>query len=110
MLEKKNLTFLVNVADIKTGNGFKVDIPGRPPIGVFRLGDDFFAIDDTCTHASFSLSEGMVFDGQVECPLHLGTFDIRTGAATGLPCITPVKTYPITVENGCIYADLGTAE
>jgi hypothetical protein len=42
MLEKKNLTFLVNIADVKTGNGFKVDIPGRLPISVFRLGDDFF--------------------------------------------------------------------
>ena len=110
MSKKKNLTFLANAADIKTGNGFKVDILGHLPIGVFRLGDDFFAIDDTCTHANYSLSEGMVFDGQVECPLHAGTFDIRTGAATGFPCIIPVKTYPITVENGRIYADLGTAE
>jgi nitrite reductase/ring-hydroxylating ferredoxin subunit len=80
------------------------------PLAYFAWVTIFFAIDDTCTHANYSLSEGMIFDGQVECPLHAGTFDIRTGAATGLPCVIPVKTYPITVDNGRICADLGAAE
>ena len=110
MSEKKNLTFLANTADVKTENGYQVIIPGRPPIGVFNLGDNFYAIDDTCTHGNFSLCEGEVFDGKVECSLHAGAFDIRTGTPTDYPCVVPLRTYPITIEDGKIYADLGTAE
>lgn len=110
MSEKSKLTYLADAADVKTENGFQVKIMGRPPIGVFNLGDNFYAIDDTCTHGNFSLCEGLIFDGQVECALHAGAFDIRTGAATDLPCVIPLKTYPVTVEDGKIYADLGAAE
>lgn len=110
MSEQNNLTFLANIADIPADSGFQVKIPGRPPVGIFKLDDEFFAIDDTCTHGNFSLSEGLIFDGQVECSLHAGAFDIRSGEATDLPCVIPLKTYPVTVKDGKIYADLGEAE
>lgn len=110
MSEQKNLTYLVDAADVKTENGLQVIIPGYPPIAVFHLGDNFFATNDTCTHGNFSLCEGEIFDGQVECALHAGAFDIRTGEPTEYPCIIPLKTYPVTVEDGKIYADLGAAE
>ena len=110
MSEEKNLTYLVDTVDVPVESGYQVKIPGRPPIGVFRLGDNFYAIDDTCTHGNFSLCEGLIFDGQVECSLHAGAFDIRTGEATEIPCVIPLKTYPVTVKDGKVYADLGNAE
>jgi len=69
-------------------------------IAVFRVGDELFALHDLCTHERVPLSEGFVEDGCVECPLHQGLFDLRTGAARKAPCVTPVQAYPVQVAEG----------
>ncbi|MNG39850.1 Ferredoxin CarAc [compost metagenome] len=45
-----------------------------------------------------------------ECPWHGGTFDIRTGESLSFPCVLPVKVYPVSVEDGNVYLDLGAGE
>ena len=72
-------------------------IAGGVAIAVFRQGDEFFALRDLCTHEVAPLSEGFIEDGCVECPLHQGMFDLRTGEAVKEPCIEPVQTYPVRV-------------
>ncbi|CAG2157603.1 Anthranilate 1,2-dioxygenase ferredoxin subunit [Cupriavidus yeoncheonensis] len=69
-------------------------------IAVFRVGEELFALHDLCTHERVPLSEGFVEDGCVECPLHQGLFDLRTGEARKAPCTTPVQTYPVQVSEG----------
>ncbi len=79
-----------------------VEVDGRR-IGVFRLGDTFYAIDEMCTHADASLCEGDIVGGEVMCPLHMATFDLATGACTGPPATEDVATYPVRVtEDGAI--------
>ena len=48
-------------------------------IAVFNVDGEFYAIDDTCSHAEASLSEGEVFDCIVECPLHGAEFNLTPG-------------------------------
>jgi 3-phenylpropionate/trans-cinnamate dioxygenase ferredoxin component len=81
-------------------------IPVKPPVAVFRLDDGFFAIDDTCTHALSSLSEGYIEDGTVECEFHFAKFDIRSGKALTPPAVTPLGSYPVAVRDGIVYVDL----
>jgi nitrite reductase/ring-hydroxylating ferredoxin subunit len=81
-------------------------IPVKPQVAVFRLGDGFFATDDTCTHALSSLAEGYIEDGTVECEFHFAKFDIRTGKALTPPAVTPLVTYPVAVRDGIVYVDL----
>lgn len=69
-------------------------------IAVFRVGEELFALHDLCTHERVPLSEGFVEDGCVECPLHQGLFDLRTGEPRKAPCVTPVQTYPVRVADG----------
>ncbi|WP_206996380.1 anthranilate 1,2-dioxygenase ferredoxin subunit AndAb [Trinickia mobilis] len=69
-------------------------------IAIFRMGDELFALHDLCTHETAPLSEGFVEDGCVECPLHQGLFDLRTGEARKAPCEKPVQTYPIRIAAG----------
>jgi naphthalene 1,2-dioxygenase system ferredoxin subunit len=45
--------------------------------------------------------------GEIECPLHAGRFEIKTGKATAPPCIDNVKTYPVRVEGDEIQVNLG---
>jgi nitrite reductase/ring-hydroxylating ferredoxin subunit len=75
-------------------------------IAVFNLDGAFFAIDDICTHAFASLSEGYVEDSCVECPLHAGLFDIKTGKAQGVPVTEDVATYPVRVDGEDIYVEV----
>lgn len=73
---------------------------GGTPVAVFRLADELYALHDLCTHGHARLSEGYVEDGCVECPLHQGLFDIRSGAPRCAPVTEAVRTYPIRIVDG----------
>ena len=79
---------------------------GDIQIAIFNLAGAFYATDDVCTHAYASLSEGYVEDGCVECPLHAGLFDIKTGKALSLPVVEDIKTYPVRTEGENIYVEV----
>lgn len=75
-------------------------VAAQKPVALFRLGDEMFALHDLCTHGHARLSEGFVEDGCVECPLHQGLFDIRTGTPRCAPVTEAVCSYPIRVVDG----------
>jgi 3-phenylpropionate/trans-cinnamate dioxygenase ferredoxin component len=64
------------------------------------------AINDTCSHAEVSLSEGEVEDCTIECWLHGSRFDLRTGEPTALPAIRPVAVYPVTIDGDDVLVDV----
>ncbi len=72
---------------------------------VARNGDEFFALQDLCSHAAVALSEGEVADCQIECWLHGSRFDLRTGKPTGLPATEPVSVFPVDVRADGVYVD-----
>ena len=88
--------------DLPDGEALRITPAGAPPIAIFNVEGEFFAIDDTCTHQDASLSEGWVENCAVECPLHTACFDLRTGAALGAPAKIPVRTHAVHVEAGVI--------
>ena len=67
---------------------------------------DSYALDDMCTHAEASLSEGEVYDCKIECPLHGAEFDIKTGQAVTPPATKDVKTYDVIEKDGWVYVTL----
>ena len=77
-------------------------VAGNKPIAVFRLGEEIFALHDLCTHGHARLSEGFVENGCVECPLHQGLVDIRTGAPQCAPIVEAVHTYPVRINEGSV--------
>jgi naphthalene 1,2-dioxygenase system ferredoxin subunit len=83
-----------------------VVIDGRE-IALYDFEGQVFATDDICTHAYAKLSDGWFDKGEIECPLHAGRFDARTGKATAPPCVDDIKTYPVRVEGGEIRVKLG---
>ncbi len=94
------------ISDIAPGEAttLKVD----PPVAVFHVEGSFYAIDDTCTHETYSLAEGYIQGTQVECALHLAKFDLKTGAALCLPATVGVRTYPVKTENEQVFVDLSS--
>jgi 3-phenylpropionate/trans-cinnamate dioxygenase ferredoxin subunit len=67
---------------------------------------DIHAVDDTCSHASVSLTEGEVDGCTVECWLHGSRFDLRTGRPTSLPAIKPIAVYPVQIQDGTVLVDV----
>ena len=67
---------------------------------------DIHAIDDTCSHANVSLSEGDVEAGEIECWLHGSRFDLRSGRPTGLPAITPIAVYPVKLDGDDVFVSV----
>lgn len=85
--------------DFPDGSSWPVRVGGQD-VAVFRLGEELHALADRCSHGLARLSDGYVEDDCVECPLHQGTFDIRSGAARCAPATEPVRTFPVRVVAG----------
>ncbi|MDW5615145.1 bifunctional 3-phenylpropionate/cinnamic acid dioxygenase ferredoxin subunit [Mycolicibacterium sp. D5.8-2] len=77
-----------------------------PPVAVFLVDDEYFATDDTCTHAQSSLADGFIEGQTVECEFHFAKFCLRTGAALTPPAVVPLAIYPVEVSNGMVRVDL----
>jgi nitrite reductase/ring-hydroxylating ferredoxin subunit len=82
---------------------------GRVDIGIYRLGDEFYALDDICTHAYAMMTDGYVDDGQIECPLHGACFDIKTGKALTAPASIDLRPYQIKIEGDQILVGVPNA-
>lgn len=93
------------VADLPAGEATTLNI--EPAIAVFNTAGDFYAIDDTCTHDTYSLADGYVEGTEVECALHFAKFDVTTGEALCLPARLGVRTYPVKTEDDQIFVDVG---
>ena len=100
------LVKVVEKKDIAPGSSTAVEVRGQK-VAVFNVDGTFYAIGDTCTHEEYSLCEGELWEMSVECPRHGSRFDVRTGQVTGLPAVIPAKTYPVTVQNGDVYLEVG---
>jgi 3-phenylpropionate/trans-cinnamate dioxygenase ferredoxin component len=81
---------------------------GRYDVAIARHGDEFFAVQDLCSHAAVALSEGEVEECTVECWLHGSRFDLRTGKPTGLPATEPVATFAVDIRADGVYVDTTT--
>ena len=73
---------------------------------IYRIEDGYFATDGICSHEAVHLEDGLVIDGEIECPMHQGIFDIKSGKAISPPACEDLKTYPIKVENDLIYINI----
>lgn len=98
---------LCDKADVEPGTAKRFDVSGHR-IAVVRIGDDFYAIGDTCSHADFSLSEGDVYcdEREIECWKHGSTFSLETGEPQNLPAVTPVPTYKLDTTGDEVKVEL----
>jgi 3-phenylpropionate/trans-cinnamate dioxygenase ferredoxin component len=94
-----------SVSDVLSGATLAVEVEGTN-VAVVRDGEDWYAIDDECSHAAIPLSEGDVEGCEIECWLHGSRFDLRTGKPSGPPATDPVAVYPVKVEGEDVLVDV----
>lgn len=81
------------------------DFNGRE-YAIYHTRGGFFASDGMCTHEEEPLADGMMIDNVIECPLHQGRFDVRTGKALSAPACVDLQTYSVQVHDGDIYVQI----
>ena len=96
---------VASVDDIAPGERLSV-ILQEVPLLLIRVGDQFFAIEDVCTHDGFPMTEGPLEGTEITCPRHGARFDVTTGKALCFPAVEPVRTCEIEVREGKILVKL----
>lgn len=82
-------------------------IAAHRPIAIYRLTDGVYATDAICTHGNANLCGGFIEDdGSIECPLHQGRFDIRSGRALCEPLEQDLAVHPVKLEGGRVWVQL----
>jgi nitrite reductase/ring-hydroxylating ferredoxin subunit len=92
-------------ADIAPGSVKSFDI-GDQKVAVYNLDGTFYATDAICTHAFADLADGILEGEIIECTLHFGAFNVKTGKAVQAPCFTDLKTFKTEVRDGQVFVDL----
>lgn len=91
--------------DIGDGSVIEVGVGGQA-IALYRVEGVLYATDNICTHAFACLHEGYLDGHGIECPLHQGIFDIRTGEPLEGPVDEPLKTFPVKSEGDDILVEI----
>jgi nitrite reductase/ring-hydroxylating ferredoxin subunit len=85
-------TLIVDVEELEPGGLLPVKV-GERKVLVCRVGDEYFAIENFCPHATVPLSRGRLDDCVLECPFHGGKLDVRSGRPVRHPIRRPVATF-----------------
>lgn len=108
MTEKtRKFQTVAKVGDLQPGEMMYVDV-GDEFVCLINMDGEIHAINDTCTHEDASLSDGTIIGDEIECPLHGGAFDIRTGAPTNFPVVVAVETYGVRIDGDDIQIEVPT--
>jgi len=91
--------------ELSPGSGKVVDADGRS-IALFNVEGAFHAIENTCTHRGGPLGEGALIGESVTCPWHGANFNVKTGAVTGPPAGTGVRSFVVKVEGNDVLVEL----
>ena len=88
---------VAKTSDLPEGKIMLVEV-GDERILLSNIGGSFYAIGEVCPHAEGPLSDGVVEEGEVECPWHGSRFDLKTGEVTASPADEAVLRYAVRIE------------
>ncbi len=91
------------VGEIPEGSAIAVRVKDRE-IALYHVEEGgFYATENVCTHEYAQLSEGWLEGYEIECPLHAGRFDVRTGKALCPPVEENVRTCEVRIRDGDVF-------
>lgn len=96
---------VATTSELDEDEAMQIVVEGKE-IALINLGGELFALDDICTHAYASMSDGYIEGDCIECPLHGAQFEIKTGKAVTPPATEDLASYGVKVEDGDVYIGL----
>lgn len=96
-----------SVTDLADGEARRFELGGLA-VAVVRIGTDWFAIEDRCSHQDVPLSDGEVLPDtcEIECPKHGSCFSLRTGEVDTLPATKPVAAFVVRIDGADVYVEV----
>lgn len=95
----------LSAGDLRTDDVIGVVVGGRD-IAIYSVGDEVYATDNICTHGQARLCDGFLDGHEIECPLHQGKFDVRSGQPTCEPVTVAVRSYPVRIDGQRVFLQL----
>ena len=89
---------VARVEDLQPGT-IKTVRAADEQIALARVGDEFYALQNSCAHLKGPLGEGRLADCVVSCPWHGWQYDVRTGTNV-FDLAIEITTYEVLVEDG----------
>jgi len=99
-------TAVAALDDFAASDAIAVVVAGKE-IAIYLVDGAVFATANRCTHGDARLCDGWVEGHEIECPLHQGRFDVRSGAATAAPAEVALATWPARIVDGRVELQLG---
>jgi nitrite reductase/ring-hydroxylating ferredoxin subunit len=106
MSNDQNWVTVAQLSELGEGDIKGVEI-GDTLIALYNVGGEIHATDNICTHAFALLSDGWLDGDVIECPLHAGRFEVKTGKALGPPVDQNIKVFPVRVVGNDIQVMAG---
>lgn len=100
-----NWVRIAPINEIQPGDRLITEVDGYF-IAIFNVNDEFFCIEDVCTHDGGPVAEGDLDEYAIACPRHGARFDIRTGKVLSFPAVVPVSTFPVKLEADAVHVDI----
>lgn len=95
----------LSAGDLPTDDVTGVIVAGRD-IAIYTVGSQVYATDNLCTHGHARLCDGFLDGHEIECPLHQGKFDVRSGQPACEPVTEPLRSYPVKIDGQRVYVQL----
>lgn len=102
MSENQSLMAIAKVGELKPNEMKPVEVNGQRLLLVFAQ-DEYFVVDEMCSHEDYSLALGCIKGKKIKCSLHGSYFDLNTGEALDEPADEPIACYLVEVKDGVIY-------
>ena len=105
-MPKDHFYTAVSATDDIAEKGFSCFSVAGTAVAICRFKNEYFALENSCSHALSAFDGGRLRGYRIICPLHGAAFDIRDGSATGAPAKQAIRTFPLRIVDGMIEVDV----
>jgi 3-phenylpropionate/trans-cinnamate dioxygenase ferredoxin subunit len=93
---------VAEVNELADGGRKSIVVDDRPALLV-RIGSQYYAFEDVCTHDGQPLTDGPIHGNEITCPRHGARFDMTTGKALCMPATEPIATFQVEARKDGVY-------
>ena len=86
---------------LMNGENSVIDVDGTE-VAVFKIDDQFYAIEDVCSHDGTEIASGELDGDEIICPRHGARFCVKTGAVKSAPAYEDIHSYPVRIVDGMV--------
>ena len=90
-----------NENSLMNGENSVIDVDGTD-VAIFKIDDEFFAIEDVCSHDGTEIASGELDGDEIICPRHGARFCVKTGAVKSAPAYEDIHSYPVRIVEGMV--------